>query len=94
MKITILFFSFFREHLGIDRIDLFFNESISLMEVLKTVDSRFNGILWKLLFKDDGSIRSDIHIAVNMSRIDVKSIQNTFLSDDSIIAILPAPSGG
>ncbi|MEM1549647.1 MAG: MoaD/ThiS family protein [Candidatus Methanomethylicia archaeon] len=94
MKLTILFFSLFREYLGVDKIELDFNNPVSLREVLDFIDSRFNGKLSKLILNRDGSLRSDVHIVVNMNRINPMDSSKIILSDGDVIAILPAPAGG
>lgn len=94
MKLTVLFFSLFREVLGVDKVELNFNSPVSLHEVLVFIDSRFNGKLGKLILNSDGSFRSDVHIVVNMNRINTMDYSKIILSDGDVIAILPAPAGG
>lgn len=94
MKLTIIFFSFFRDVLGVDRVELDLEDSISLSELLNIVDSKFDGKLRNLIFQCDGSVRGDLHIIVNMNRVNPLNYSNIFLRDGDVVAFSPAPAGG
>ncbi|MCS7367807.1 MAG: MoaD/ThiS family protein [archaeon YNP-WB-062] len=94
MKVTILFFSSFRENLGLDRITLDIDAPLSVRDLLMVVDGKLNGRLMKLISNSDGGFRGDIHFAVNMRRIGVEDLSNVIIGDGDVLAVMPAPSGG
>jgi len=94
LRVTILFFSFFREILGLDKIVLDLDGPLTVRDLLMIVDGKLNGKLMKLISNLDGGFRGDIHFAVNMRRIGVEDLSNIILRDGDVLAVMPAPSGG
>ncbi|RLE56181.1 MAG: hypothetical protein DRJ30_02845 [Candidatus Methanomethylicota archaeon] len=94
MKITFLFFASVRELVGRSKITLDLPDDFQLIDALPLLTERLNISIKNFLVNDDGSLRENLRLALNLKIISPSDLEKLFLKDGDVVAIFPTPSGG
>ncbi|MCS7374117.1 MAG: MoaD/ThiS family protein [archaeon GB-1845-036] len=94
MKITFLFFASVRELVGRSKITLDLPDDLQLIDALILLTERLNISIKNFLVNDDGSLRENLRLALNLKIISPSDLEKLFLKDGDMVAIFPTPSGG
>ncbi|MCS7385035.1 MAG: MoaD/ThiS family protein [archaeon GB-1867-097] len=94
MKITFLFFASVRELVGRSKITLDLPDDLQLIDALILLTERLNISIKNFLVNDDGSLRENLRLALNLKIISPSDLEKLFLKDGDVVAIFPTPSGG
>jgi len=94
MKITFLFFASVRELVGRSKITLDLPDDLQLIDALTLLTERLNISIKNFLVNNDGSLRENLRLALNLKIISPSDLEKLFLKDGDVVAIFPTPSGG
>ena len=94
MKITFLFFASVRELVGRSKITLDLPDDLQLIDALILLTERLNISIKNFLVNNDGSLRENLRLALNLKIISPSDLEKLFLKDGDMVAIFPTPSGG
>ncbi|MCD6154348.1 MAG: MoaD/ThiS family protein [Candidatus Verstraetearchaeota archaeon] len=94
MKITFLFFASVRELVGRSKITLDLPDDLQLIDALILLTERLNISIKNFLVNNDGSLRENLRLALNLKIISPSDLEKLFLKDGDVVAIFPTPSGG
>ncbi|HDO19946.1 MAG TPA: MoaD/ThiS family protein [Candidatus Bathyarchaeota archaeon] len=94
MKITFLFFASVRELVGRSKITLDLPDDLQLIDALTLLTERLNISIKNFLVNNDGSLRENLRLALNLKIISPSDLEKLFLKDGDMVAIFPTPSGG
>jgi len=61
---------------------------------LTLLTERLNISIKNFLVNDDGSLRENLRLALNLKIISPSDLEKLFLKDGDVVAIFPTPSGG
>ena len=94
LKVTILLFAALKEVAGKKRVELTFDQSLTLKDLMTELSERYGKKFYRFVFDEDGRFKSYIRFFINEEPVKASEVEQINLKDGDIVAIIPPVSGG